>query len=119
MTKARESTLSTHVLDTSTGVPAAGVAITLERVNDDGTARAIGSGTTDGDGRARDLLGAGAAMGAGAYRLRFATGAWFARAGRETFFPDVSVHFTVGAEPSHYHVPLLISPFGYSTYRGS
>ena len=119
MTEARDITLSTHVLDTSTGTPAAGVAITLERVGDDGTGRRIGGGITDGDGRARDIIAAGSALASGSYRLRFETGAWFARSGRRTFFPDVSIHFSVGEEPSHYHVPLLISPFGYSTYRGS
>ncbi len=113
------STISTHVLDTSLGKPAAGVAVKLERVSADGAGTIAGFGTTDGDGRLRDLLPAGQLLVRGDYRLRFDTGAYFAAAGRETFYPSVSVDFSVTESTAHYHVPLLVSPFGYSTYRGS
>ena len=108
------STLSTHVLDTSIGTPAAGVRVALERV--DGAPQPLSAIATDADGRARDI--ARAPLVAGTYRLRFDTAEYFARTGRETFYPEVVVTFVVG-DDEHYHVPLLVSPFGYSTYRGS
>lgn len=119
------STVSTHVLDTALGRPAEGVRVTLERVSaaDDSAlgprAPALGGGVTDADGRVRELLPPGAALGEGTYWLRFAVGEYFAHAGREAFYPEVVVVFRVGAGDGHYHVPLLLSPFGYSTYRGS
>ena len=112
-------TVSTHVLDTTTGTPARGVRVSLERVQEHGEGDVLGSGVTDNDGRAKNLLGAGRTLGLGVYRLRFDTDAYFARDGRATFFPDVSITFRVGDDPQHYHVPLLLSPFGYTTYRGS
>lgn len=113
------STISTHVLDTALGRPAAGVAITLERVSETGLATLAGSGTTDDDGRLRDFLPAGGSLTAGDYRLRFDTAAYFAASDRESFYPSVTVEFRVTDMAAHYHVPLLLSPFGYSTYRGS
>jgi 5-hydroxyisourate hydrolase len=115
------STISTHVLDTAHGRPAAGVAITLERVEAPGVeAVPLSVGVTDADGRVRDLLAAvGASVSEGTYRLRFEVGEYFARAGRDAFYPEVTVTFHVAAGEEHYHVPLLLSPFGYSTYRGS
>ena len=113
------STLSTHVLDTALGRPAAGVAVKLERVNADGGVTIAGFGTTDDDGRLGDLLPAGRPLVRGDYRLRFDIGAYFAATGRETFYSSVSVEFRVTESTAHYHVPLLVSPFGYSTYRGS
>jgi len=119
------STLSTHVLDTSLGKPAAGVAVLLERLRDaagnppdDPREAPFGAGTTDGDGRLRDFISAGATLSEGTYRLRFDVGDYFARQLRTTFFPEVVVVFRVEAADEHYHVPLLISPFGYSAYRG-
>ena len=111
------STISTHVLDTASGRPAAAVAVTLERVEGD-AAVALGSGVTDADGRLRDL-GPGAALSEGTYRLRFDVGAYFARGGRDAFYPEVVVCFRVAAGHEHYHVPLLLGPYGYTTYRGS
>jgi 5-hydroxyisourate hydrolase len=102
--------LSTHVLDAVTGKPAAGVAVRLER---DGVVLTVA--VTDADGRHREF----AELAAGVHRLVFDTGAWFAAAGRETFYPEVVVAFTVADPASHHHVPLLLSPFAYSTYRGS
>jgi 5-hydroxyisourate hydrolase len=105
------ASLSTHVLDTSTGRPAAGVAVALEAADGTVLARAA----TDADGRVADLA---ADVAEGEHRLRFDTGAWFAGQGVEGFYPEVVVTVAVrGAE--HFHVPLLLSPFGYSTYRGS
>ena len=115
----RSPTLSTHVLDTAAGVPARGVGVTLEQITADGAAAFVGRGTTDADGRVRDLLAPGEVLAAGIYRLRFDTGAYFAASGRETLYPEVAVLFRVSEGIGHYHVPLLLSPFGYTTYRGS
>lgn len=112
------SGITTHVLDTSLGKPAAGVAIRLERQREDGSYAAIGKGTTDADGRLRTLTPA-AAVTAGIYRLTFETGAYFEGLGTAAFYPEASVVFRVVAEDEHYHVPLLLNPYGYSTYRGS
>ena len=109
------STISTHVLDTTLGRPAEGIRVTLEGPSGE----TLGAGTTDADGRLRDLLPAGAALDEGTYLLRFAVGGYFALTGRDAFYPEVVVVFRVGAGKEHYHVPLLLSPFGYSTYRGS
>lgn len=106
------STLSTHVLDTALGRPAAGIRVTLFR----GQAT-LGEGTTDADGRARDLTQG--ALEAGDYRLRFDVDAYFLRSGRESFYRSITIDFVVRAADEHYHVPLLLNPFGYSTYRGS
>jgi 5-hydroxyisourate hydrolase len=108
-------TLSTHVLDAVTGRPAPGLGLTLERGDPDGWTL-LGHTATDADGRAADLLPESRAA---TYRLTFDTGAWFAAAGRETFYPEVSVVFRVAEPGAHHHVPLLLSPFAYSTYRGS
>jgi 5-hydroxyisourate hydrolase len=100
-------TLSTHVLDTARGEPAAGVPVRLER---DGAT--VAESVTDAGGRVRDL----GPVTAGCYRLVFDTAAYL---GPGAFFPSVSVDFAVEVADRHYHVPLLLSPFGYSTYRGS
>jgi len=120
------STISTHVLDTSIGKPAPGVAVLLERVRDgkgdpaiDQRDANLGAGTTDKDGRLRDFVSAGAVLGEGTYRLRIDVGEYFARHLRSTFFPEVVIVFQIDAPDEHYHVPVLISPYGYSTYRGS
>lgn len=106
------STLSTHVLDTALGRPAAGIHVTLLR----GT-QVLGEGTTDGDGRVRDL--ARSALEPGDYRLRFDTEEFFNASRRESFYRSITIDFVVRDAGQHYHVPLLLSPFGYSTYRGS
>jgi 5-hydroxyisourate hydrolase len=110
------SGITTHVLDTSRGCPAAGVPVLLERALDSDW-QPVGRGTTDADGRVRDLLSP--APEEGRYRLTFDTGAYFRAIGATGFYPEVSVTFVVGDGEQHYHVPLLLSPFGYSTYRGS
>ena len=109
--------ITTHVLDLALGRPAAGVPIILERATSEGW-DVIGAGLTDGDGRLRTLIPAGAPVVYGRYRIRFDTAAYFAATAQVGFYPYVEVVFELG-EPGHAHVPLLVSPFGYSTYRGS
>jgi 5-hydroxyisourate hydrolase len=108
--------ITTHVLDTSAGRPGKGLAIELER--QDGDWQRVGAGTTDDDGRLRTLTPAGP-VAPGVYRIRFHTGAYFAAQGGTGFFPVVEIQFNVADGAQHYHVPLLLSPYGYSTYRGS
>jgi 5-hydroxyisourate hydrolase len=109
--------ITTHVLDTARGRPAAGVPVVLERASDGGW-ELVGSGATDPDGRLRDLVAEGTSVADGRYRLTFDTGAYFRDRGEAAFYPEVAVVFTVAGD-EHHHVPLLLSPFGYSTYRGS
>ena len=108
--------ISTHVLDTSRGQPARGVRAVLELASPEGTWLVAGEGVTDSNGRIPQLLDA-EPMEAGVYRLTFYTGDYFE--GQETFYPEISILFTVRDAGSHHHVPLLLSPYGYSTYRGS
>ncbi|UUL77086.1 hydroxyisourate hydrolase [Pseudarthrobacter sp. Fe7] len=109
------SHVTTHILDTGAGRPAAGVAVVLFQ-NDDGTWREPAASSTDADGRAKDL--GPERLEPGHYKLNFATGAYYAGLQTQTFFPEVDLVFEVTG-PEHYHVPLLLSPFAYSTYRGS
>ncbi len=112
------SAITTHILDISTGFPARGVSVSLEQQISDEW-KLIGKGQTDDDGRLRDLLDSDVSLQTGNYRLTFDTGNYFAKQQIEGFYPQVSVAFTVRDAAQHYHVPLLLSPFGYSTYRGS
>ncbi len=112
------SNITTHVLDTSRGRPAAGVPVTLEAYNSGGW-HFLGRGATDADGRLRDLLPAGQRTSAGIHRLTFDTAAYFAALGVESFYPSVQIVFVVRDASEHHHVPLLLAPFAYSTYRGS
>lgn len=105
------SVVTTHVLDTSLGLPAAAVAVQLRRADD-----LLAAGATDVDGRLRSL--GPSALPPGRYALMFDTGAYFAGTGRDTLFPEVTVAIEL-RDDAHVHVPLLISPFGYSTYRGT
>jgi 5-hydroxyisourate hydrolase len=115
-------TLSTHVLDATTGRPAAGVQVRLERRDDGGGGgwAPASQGQTDGDGRLR-LAGHGgsAEFEPGVYRITFVTGPYFAARGAASFYPEVTITFEITASDEHYHVPLLLSPYAYSTYRGS
>jgi len=113
------SAITTHVLDTSRGKPAAGVAIRLEMRRSDGAWIAVGSGATDADGRLRTLVPAGTSLEEATYRITFDTGAYFAANGVVGFYPEASIVFAVRNAAEHYHVPLLLQPFGYATYRGS
>ena len=105
------STLSTHVLDTALGKPAEGIRVTLLRGE-----QPLAETTTDADGRARDFV---KTLEAGDYRLRFEVETYLKKSGRDGFYRTVTIDFVVRAAGEHYHVPLLLSPFGYSTYRGS
>jgi 5-hydroxyisourate hydrolase len=112
------SGITTHVLDTARGRPASGVPVLLE-IQEEGGWREIGRALTDEDGRARQLLPTGAPLIGGIYRLTFAIETYFRAEEIEGFYPEVSIVFHVRDANQHYHVPLLLSPFGYSTYRGS
>ncbi|MEZ4403834.1 MAG: hydroxyisourate hydrolase [Kofleriaceae bacterium] len=109
--------ITTHVLDTALGRPARGVPVRLER-HDGAGWHELGAGVTDDDGRLRTLTPAGP-VAPGRYRIGFDTGAYFDSAGTPGFFPVAEIQFTVVDGAAHYHVPLLLSPYGYSTYRGS
>jgi 5-hydroxyisourate hydrolase len=106
-------TLSTHVLDAALGRPAAGVGVRLDAMP---AGELLAQARTDRDGRVRDLA---ADLAAGAYRITFDTGGYFAATGQQGFYPEVAVTFVVTDPGEHHHVPLLLSPFAYSTYRGS
>jgi len=111
-------TLSTHVLDATTGRPAAGVQVRLER-GGDGRWMPSGQGQTGPDGRLRLTGEGGAEFQPGVYRITFASGAYFRARGSASFYPEVTITFEMTGRDEHYHVPLLLSPFAYSTYRGS
>jgi 5-hydroxyisourate hydrolase len=104
------TTLSTHVLDSALGAPAAAVKVTLRAPDGDEV-----DATTDADGRVRFA----APVAGGVHTLTFATGEWFAAADRATFYPEVVLTFAVDPAEEHYHVALLLGPFSYTTYRGS
>ena len=116
-------TLTTHVLDTANGVPAAGMGARLYRIGVDGSASLLKAMTLDADGRAEGPLLAGDEFQPGRYRLVFAVGDYFRRGGAELadppFLDEVPLDFGLAALGQHYHVPLLASPWSYSTYRGS
>lgn len=108
--------LSTHVLDTSNGQPAGDVALTLRQMSP--SSEVVAQLRTDPNGRASHVVGTGQPLRAGTYELVFETEAYFARQGKQTMFPQVSVTFrTDGTQ--HHHLPLLVSPFGFNAYRGS
>jgi len=112
------SKVTTHVLDVSLGRPAASVPVLLELQLPAGAWQEEGRGATDADGRLRDLAGE-KVLAPGVYRLTFDTGAYFAAHKIAGLYPQVSIVFEIRDAQEHYHIPLLLSPFGYSTYRGS
>jgi 5-hydroxyisourate hydrolase len=110
------STLTTHVLDTALGVPASGIAVRLYAC--DGAARTLlAERTTNADGRTDEPLGT--TLEPGTYEIAFAVGPYFTRDARPAFYDEIAVRFTLEPSRAHHHVPLLLAPFGYSTYRGS
>jgi 5-hydroxyisourate hydrolase len=113
------SAITTHILDTSRGHPASGVPVALEVQSGEHGWALIGKGETDADGRVRDLVPQGHVLAVGIYRLTFDTGSYFASQKIEGFYPEVTIIFFVRDAAEHYHVPLLLNPYGYSTYRGS
>jgi len=112
------SAITTHILDTSRGRPAEGVLVVLER-RLGGEHEELGRGITDKDGRQRTLLPAAGEIEPGIYRLTFHTGPYFTKHATAGFYPEVTVTFEIKDGTQHYHVPLLLNPYGYSTYRGS
>ena len=115
------SQITTHILDTSRGKPAAGVRVVLtQRCGEPASEwRELAAGVTDDDGRVSGLLDADVTLAAGEYKLTFDTGEYFHAAATPCFYPRVEVTFHIAGDGEHYHVPLLLNPFGYSTYRGS
>lgn len=113
------STISTHILDTSRGRPAAGIGISLEVLNAGEGWSPLSQAVTDDDGRVKAFVLNEPQLGAGTYRLIFSVGKYFSGLNEKSFYPEVTVSFLLEGGTEHYHVPLLISPFGYSTYRGS
>ena len=123
MTDPQTGRLTTHVLDTASGKPARGVTVTLFAIDASGARRLIKSTQTNGDGRCDAPFLSGAEMAVGAYELVFEVAAYFRAAGvalsDPPFLDVVPIRFGIADARAHYHVPLLISPYGYSTYRGS
>lgn len=115
---AAQNPLSVHVLDLQSGQPTAGIEVTLEQRAGSGW-RELARGVTNEQGRIPALYPEDQAMKAVDYRIVFKTGEHYKRKGQASFFPQIPVEFTVNAPTQHYHVPLLLSPFGYSTYRGN
>ena len=113
------SGITTHVLDVSIGSPAADVQVKLDRRGADGNWEPVGSQKTDADGRARQLMPDAEPLSAGLHRLTFEVGTYFTERKVESFYHEVTIAFRVTDPEQHYHVPLLLSPYGYSTYRGS
>ena len=112
------SPITTHVLDTSRGRPAAGIGAKLERLAGVDAWQAMGEGKTNSDGRIANLMLPGS-LTAGRYRIVFAVAEYFQSIGVSGFYPQITIEFQIDSPQEHYHVPLLLSPFGYSTYRGS
>jgi 5-hydroxyisourate hydrolase len=112
------SEITTHVLDVSIGRPAAGVPVILEIASAGGGWKELSRGATDGDGRLRHLVAPGSLV-EGTYRLTFETRVYFEARKIESLYPQVVVVFHVRDPKERYHIPLLLSPYGYSTYRGS
>lgn len=113
------ATISTHILDVSRGAPAGGVAVSLASQNTDESWNELAHAWTDEDGRVKPFFLVEEPLPEGTYRLVFDTEAYFSGLDIECFFPQVSINFKIDDSAQHYHVPLLLSPYGYSTYRGS
>ena len=111
------SPITSHVLDTALGKPAAGLPLRLQLQTQDGW-QTLAERSTNQDGRVGDLLAEGALV-RGTYRMIFDTGAYLKASGQAVFYPQVEIVFTIEAEAEHYHIPLLLSPYGYATYRGT
>jgi len=112
------SQITTHVLDTAIGKPAQGIDLTLSRLDGDSW-ELLGGGTTNSDGRVADLLPDDVTLEAGRYKVLFVTEAYFRQQQLKAFYPYAEIVFDIDGDGQHYHIPLLLSPFAYSTYRGS
>lgn len=119
MSAAARSPITTHILDVSLGKAAANVTVVLEAQDSVGGWRLIRKGATNSDGRIEDLMEQGSRAAAGTYRLTFDLKSYFDARGSRTFYPSATVVFEITEPSEHHHVPLLLSPFGYSTYRGT
>ena len=119
MTNKKRSPITTHVLDISRGKPAVGISVLLEMQISKSKWKILKRAATDADGRAVSLMKVGSRLKTGVYRLTFETAKYFKALGAERFYPLVTISFEVKETTHHYHVPLLLSPYGYSTYRGS
>jgi 5-hydroxyisourate hydrolase len=115
----KKSRITTHVLDTARGKPAAALKVVLESLTGAKEWKELARGETDADGRVSELVGESVPLPAGVYRLTFLTAPYFQSVGVAGFYPYITVVFELKEPVTHYHVPLLLSPFGYSTYRGS
>ena len=113
------SRISTHVLDTAKGKPASGVPVRLERQDSSGKWLGVSAANTDQDGRCSQLLPDGEQLREGSYRLTFDTANYFAASKQDGLYPVVEITFRIRRDESHFHIPLLLSPNGYTTYRGS
>jgi 5-hydroxyisourate hydrolase len=111
--------VSTHVLDTARGLPAAGVRLSLERQEGSGEWRALAASRTDSDGRCRQLLPEGEMLSPGTYRLAVDTGSYYRAQGIKSLYPSVQIIFSVREGETAFHLPLLLNPYGYTTYQGS
>ncbi|MGC3873122.1 hydroxyisourate hydrolase [Halomonas sp. GXIMD04776] len=119
LAQAADNPLSVHVLNIQDGKPSGGVEVVLEKQTDGGW-ETLNQATTDEEsGRISALFPKDQAFESGVYRVTFETGDWFEAHDTETFFPEIPVPFKVEDTDQHYHIPLLLSPYGYSTYRGS
>ncbi len=116
--KPARSPITTHILDLNTGLPAANVQVCLEHLHHNAF-QPLAHGKTNTDGRVEDLLSVDHKVATGTYKMIFATGDYFRGRGETTFYPIVEITFNITDASRHHHVPLLLSPFGYSTYRGS
>ena len=112
------SQITTHVLDTAIGKPASGIDLTLSQLIDNEW-KLLSGGTTNQDGRVSDLLADDKVLDAGRYKVLFVTEDYFKQQGVAAFYPYADIVFDIEGDGQHYHIPLLLSPFGYSTYRGS
>ena len=110
--------LSVHVLNTETGLPSTNVAVTLEAQQGDKWVK-LNEGKTDNNGRITDLYPKDSKLQKGIYKVTFKTGDWFKANNKRSFFPEVPVVFVIDGNLEHYHIPLLLSSYGYSTYRGN
>jgi 5-hydroxyisourate hydrolase len=116
--EAERSPITIHVLDTGRGKPAASVTVILEQADGEEW-REVAKGKTDNNGRIDNILPKNKPVVAGIYRITFDSGAYYAESKTKTFYPRITVYFEIVDPNEHYHIPLLLSPFGYSTYRGS
>jgi len=114
-----QSPITTHVLDTSRGCPAEGIRVILSFLAEASQWTQLSENVTDDDGRISDLLPINYPLKPGTYRITFEVESYFERHGQPAFYPTISVVFSLAKPEAHYHVPLLLNPFGYSTYRGS